>query len=82
MHLKQLGLKSIVTLILEEYPEINKKFLEKNKITLFQFGVAGNKVRNQGTDYVDCGAYFNLATLRNHLLISQRIPSAKHFLSF
>ncbi|KAI9168382.1 tyrosine-protein phosphatase siw14 [Blastocladiella emersonii ATCC 22665] len=41
--LKKLGLKSILTLILEEYPEQNVKFLEENGITLFQFGVAGNK---------------------------------------
>ncbi|KAJ3297649.1 hypothetical protein HK104_000282, partial [Borealophlyctis nickersoniae] len=41
--LKKLGLKSILTLILEDYPEINKKFLQENGITLFQFGVAGNK---------------------------------------
>ncbi|TPX69068.1 hypothetical protein SpCBS45565_g02624 [Spizellomyces sp. 'palustris'] len=41
--LKKLGLKSILTLILEEYPDQNKKFMEENKINLFQFGVAGNK---------------------------------------
>ncbi|KAJ1558765.1 hypothetical protein HK096_005134, partial [Nowakowskiella sp. JEL0078] len=41
--LKKLGLKSILTLILEDYPEQNMKFLEENNIKLFQFGVAGNK---------------------------------------
>ncbi|KNE69144.1 hypothetical protein AMAG_14000 [Allomyces macrogynus ATCC 38327] len=41
--LKKLGLKSILTLILEDYPEQNVRFLEENGITLFQFGVAGNK---------------------------------------
>ncbi|RHZ80513.1 hypothetical protein Glove_134g170 [Diversispora epigaea] len=41
--LKKLGLRSILTLILEEYPEQNKKFLEANNIELFQFGIAGNK---------------------------------------
>ncbi|CAG8620124.1 5986_t:CDS:2 [Dentiscutata heterogama] len=48
--LKKLGLKSILTLILEDYPEQNKKFLEANNIKLFQFGIAGNKepfVQNQ-----------------------------------
>jgi tyrosine-protein phosphatase SIW14 len=30
-------------LILEDYPEQNKAFLEENKIRFFQFGVAGNK---------------------------------------
>ncbi|CAG8455248.1 716_t:CDS:2 [Diversispora eburnea] len=45
--LKKLGLRSILygTLILEEYPEQNKKFLEANNIELFQFGIAGNKHR-------------------------------------
>jgi len=32
------------TLILEDYPEQNRKFLEENNIQFFQFGVAGNKV--------------------------------------
>ncbi|TPX59039.1 hypothetical protein CcCBS67573_g09113 [Chytriomyces confervae] len=41
--LKKLKLKSILTLILEEYPEQNQKFLNENDIKLFQFGVAGNK---------------------------------------
>ena len=41
--LKKLGLKSILTLILEDYPELNTKFLDENNIQLFQFGVAGNK---------------------------------------
>jgi hypothetical protein len=41
--LKKLGLKAILTLILEEYPEQNMKFLQENGIHLFQFGVAGNK---------------------------------------
>eukprot|EP00842_Homolaphlyctis_polyrhiza_P003798 jgi/Hompol1/4419/HPOL_001740-RA len=31
------------TLILEEYPEQNQRFLDDNNIKLFQFGVAGNK---------------------------------------
>ena len=33
------------TLILEEYPEQNIKFLEENNIKFLQFGVPGNKVR-------------------------------------
>ncbi|KAJ2823062.1 tyrosine-protein phosphatase siw14 [Coemansia erecta] len=41
--LKKLQLRSILTLILEEYPVQNQKFLESNGIRLFQFGVAGNK---------------------------------------
>lgn len=31
------------TLILEEYPEQNRKFLDENGIQFFQFGVPGNK---------------------------------------
>ncbi|KAF9436049.1 hypothetical protein BGZ76_004928 [Entomortierella beljakovae] len=41
--LKKLGLKSILTLILEDYPDQNMKFLKENDVTLFQFGIAGNK---------------------------------------
>ncbi|KAG0325363.1 hypothetical protein BGZ99_000729 [Dissophora globulifera] len=41
--LKKLGLKSILTLILEDYPDQNMKFLKENNVTLFQFGIAGNK---------------------------------------
>ncbi|KAJ3324677.1 hypothetical protein HDU76_013360 [Blyttiomyces sp. JEL0837] len=43
--LKKLGLRSILTLILEDYPDLNKRFGEENNIQLFQFGVAGNKHR-------------------------------------
>ncbi|KAF9929310.1 hypothetical protein BGZ65_005852 [Modicella reniformis] len=32
------------TLILEEYPEQNAKFLKENDVTFFQYGIAGNKV--------------------------------------
>ncbi|KAH6581064.1 hypothetical protein BASA60_002624 [Batrachochytrium salamandrivorans] len=42
--LKKLGLRSILTLILEDYPDQNRKFLDDNNIRLFQFGVAGNKI--------------------------------------
>ncbi|TPX33738.1 hypothetical protein SmJEL517_g03487 [Synchytrium microbalum] len=41
--LKSVRLRSVLTLILEEYPEGNKKFLDENGIRLFQFGVPGNK---------------------------------------
>lgn len=41
----------IRTLILEEYPEQNMKFLEEQNIQFLQFGIAGNKVvsRNANT---------------------------------
>ncbi|KAJ1929227.1 tyrosine-protein phosphatase siw14 [Tieghemiomyces parasiticus] len=41
--LLKLGIKSILTLILEDYPVQNVKFLRENGIRLFQFGVPGNK---------------------------------------
>ena len=42
--IQKLRLKSVLTLILEEYPTQNSEFLEQNDIKFFQFGVAGNKV--------------------------------------
>ena len=41
--LRTLGLRSVLTLILEEYPETNTSFLDANGITFFQFGIPGNK---------------------------------------
>ena len=41
--LKKLRLRSVLTLILEEYPIANSKFLSENSIQLLQFGVPGNK---------------------------------------
>jgi tyrosine-protein phosphatase SIW14 len=41
--LKRLGLKSILTLVLEDYPDANLDFLQSNDIRFFQLGVAGNK---------------------------------------
>ncbi|MCO5598624.1 hypothetical protein L7F22_052721 [Adiantum nelumboides] len=41
--LRTLGLKSVLTLILEEYPEQNMQFLDQNGVTFFQFGIPGNK---------------------------------------
>jgi len=41
--LKKLKLKSVLTLILEDYPEQNLKFLSENGIQLLQHGVPGNK---------------------------------------
>lgn len=43
-------LHSIRTLILEDYPDQNVKFLKENDITLFQFGIAGNKVKHDGRE--------------------------------
>lgn len=41
--LKTLGLRSILYLCPEPYPESNTEFLKSNGITLFQFGIEGNK---------------------------------------
>ncbi|KAL7273478.1 tyrosine-protein phosphatase siw14 [Rhizina undulata] len=42
-YLKKLGLKSILTLVPEQYPMENKIFMEQNGITHFQIGMPGNK---------------------------------------
>lgn len=41
--LKTLRLRSVLTLILEDYPEQNIQFLDENGIRFFQFGIPGNK---------------------------------------
>jgi tyrosine-protein phosphatase SIW14 len=41
--LQSLGLKTVLTLVLEEYPSLNRNFLSTNGIHFLQFGVAGNK---------------------------------------
>ncbi|RID40258.1 hypothetical protein BRARA_J00318 [Brassica rapa] len=41
--LQTLGLRSIIYLCPEPYPESNIQFLKSNGITLFQFGIEGNK---------------------------------------
>ncbi|KAM0751613.1 protein-tyrosine phosphatase [Meredithblackwellia eburnea MCA 4105] len=41
--LRSLGLKSVLTLILEEYPEPNLDFLKAEGVQFFQFGIPGNK---------------------------------------
>ncbi|KAK4439383.1 Tyrosine-protein phosphatase DSP1 [Sesamum alatum] len=41
--LKTLGLRSIIYLCPEPYPEVNMQFLNANGIRLFQFGVEGSK---------------------------------------
>lgn len=41
--LAKLGLKSVLVLIPEPYPDENMKFLEDNNIQFFQVGMSGNK---------------------------------------
>ncbi|POY70766.1 putative Protein-tyrosine-phosphatase [Rhodotorula taiwanensis] len=41
--LKNLGLKSVMVLVQEPYPEENADFLREEGIQLFQFGIPGNK---------------------------------------
>ncbi|KAF9582391.1 hypothetical protein BGW38_000266 [Lunasporangiospora selenospora] len=60
--LKKLGLKSILTLILEDYPEQNMKFLRENDVTLFQFGIAV-------PDDKICAALAVLLDRRNHPIL-------------
>lgn len=47
----------IRTLILEEYPEQNMKFLEEQNIQFLQFGIAGNKVNFY---YIDMALIYQL----------------------
>ncbi|KAG9324946.1 hypothetical protein KVV02_005185 [Mortierella alpina] len=68
--LKKLGLKSILTLILEDYPDQNMKFLKENDVTLFQFGIAGNKEPFvQIPDDKICAALAVLLDRRNHPIL-------------
>ncbi|KGN47970.1 probable tyrosine-protein phosphatase DSP4 isoform X1 [Cucumis sativus] len=53
--LQTLGLRSIICLCPEPYPEASMDFLNSNGIRLFQFGIEGSKA---GSDKVD--AYVNL----------------------
>ena len=41
--LKRLKLKTVLSLVLEDYPEANQAFLKENGITLLTLGVSGNK---------------------------------------
>ncbi|XP_030958247.1 tyrosine-protein phosphatase DSP1-like isoform X2 [Quercus lobata] len=41
--LKSLGLRSVISLCTEPYPEVSKKFLKDNKIELFTFEIDGCK---------------------------------------
>ncbi|KAF9192141.1 hypothetical protein BGZ50_008784 [Haplosporangium sp. Z 11] len=68
--LKKLGLKSILTLILEDYPDQNMKFLKENNVTLFQFGIAGNKEPFvQIPEDKICAALAVLLDRRNHPIL-------------
>ncbi|KAJ1956586.1 tyrosine-protein phosphatase siw14 [Linderina pennispora] len=68
--LQKLKLKSILTLILEEYPTQNQKFLAENNITLFQFGVAGNKEPFADIpEDIMCEALLTLMDKRNHPIL-------------
>ncbi|KAK3814302.1 MAG: tyrosine phosphatase family-domain-containing protein [Benniella sp.] len=68
--LKKLGLKSVLTLILEDYPDQNMKFLKENDVTLFQFGIAGNKEPFvQIPEDKICAALAVLLDRRNHPIL-------------
>ncbi|KAI9344394.1 tyrosine phosphatase family-domain-containing protein [Obelidium mucronatum] len=67
--LKKLKLKSILTLILEDYPDQNQKFLDENGIRLFRFGVAGNKDLMDIPDEVMYDALAVILDKRNHPLL-------------
>ncbi|KAL1560060.1 Tyrosine-protein phosphatase dsp1 [Salvia divinorum] len=68
--LKTLGLRSIIYLCLEPYPEDNIQFLNANGIRLFQFGLEGSKELsvNIPEDVIVC-ALRVLLDERNHPLL-------------
>lgn len=51
--LKQLGLKTVVSLVLEDYPDELLQFYEKNGIKLLTHGFEGNKGAFKGIDVDD-----------------------------
>mmetsp|Transcript_12055 Transcript_12055/g.13863 ORF Transcript_12055/g.13863 Transcript_12055/m.13863 type:complete len:188 (+) Transcript_12055:337-900(+) len=68
--LKHLGMRSILTLVLEDYPDANKRFNEENGIRLLQFGVPGNKEPfvDINEDYIR-SALTELLDKRNHPIL-------------
>lgn len=48
--LKQLGIKVVISLVLEDYPEALMQFYEKNEIKLITHGLEGNKGPFKGID--------------------------------
>ena len=68
--LKTLGLRSIIYLCPEPYPEENMQFLNANGIRLFQFGLEGSKepVANISEDVILCALQV-LLDERNHPLL-------------
>eukprot|EP00614_Pseudopedinella_elastica_P003870 CAMPEP_0172610504 /NCGR_PEP_ID=MMETSP1068-20121228/30308_1 /TAXON_ID=35684 /ORGANISM="Pseudopedinella elastica, Strain CCMP716" /LENGTH=227 /DNA_ID=CAMNT_0013414237 /DNA_START=184 /DNA_END=867 /DNA_ORIENTATION=- len=69
-YLARIGLRSILTLILEEYPEANTEFNKQNGVKLFQFGLEGNKepFRSMPLDKA-CEALRALMDPRNHPIL-------------
>lgn len=69
-YLARIGLRSILTLILEEYPVANTEFNEENGVRLFQFGLEGNKepFRSMPLDKA-CQALNALMDTRNHPIL-------------
>nr|AAB91974.1 unknown protein [Arabidopsis thaliana] len=51
--IKTLGLRSIISLCPEPYPENNMQFLKSNGISLFQFGIEGSKSKEPFVDILD-----------------------------
>ncbi|KAF1318976.1 hypothetical protein FI667_g13504, partial [Globisporangium splendens] len=81
---KCLGLRSILTLVLEDYPLANTEFNRMHSIKLLQFGVPGNK-----EPFVDIPEYGIVAALkavldkRNHpMLIHCNKGKLTHYLMF
>lgn len=80
---KCLGLRSILTLVLEDYPLANSEFNRMHNIKLLQFGVPGNKVAGEQEEATVTGILQQWLTTsaasaaRNRSWTSQRTASSR-----
>ncbi|KAK8618269.1 hypothetical protein V6N13_132269 [Hibiscus sabdariffa] len=63
--LQSLGLRSIINLCPETYPEANNEFLKTNAIRLFQFGIDGCKFSSLSSAYIPV-LYVSIPDVKNH----------------
>ncbi|ORX37769.1 tyrosine phosphatase family-domain-containing protein [Kockovaella imperatae] len=68
--METLRLKTILTLVLEEYPEANLKWCQDQDIQFMQFGIPGNKEPFDNIpEEVICAALVQILDKRNHPLL-------------
>ncbi|XP_022969344.1 probable tyrosine-protein phosphatase At1g05000 [Cucurbita maxima] len=76
--LQTLGLRSIICLCPEPYPEVSVDFLKSNGIRLFQFGIEGSKA---GSDKVDAYVNMILECMRNLDMSADQMYSLEPFVN-